>query len=522
MIAAMDDGWEIVGEARDGYEALELLGSVTPDVLLTDIRMPRMDGIQLQQLALERLPNLFCVVISGYDEFTYVQQSLRMGVKDYLLKPIEREQLAKVLNKLKAEIEENNRSHSVQLQSFPGEQNQIHQHVREHLIEGFLRGNVQENDLKLLQRIGLDFDLPYYLCMVIKLDKYSVDRERYYQTDPSLFQLYIQQFVQEILEKRAKVYCFVLSDTEVVALINLPDTSMSVESLMEAADVIRIQIKSFSKITVTIGVGGAVAGVQSIPRTFNEAQIALLYRLIVGGNTVLPYQHITADRQLRNNFKKWSWEAMEQSINEGNTGETVRRVESVITELCQQTGNPEVIHQQICKLLLYYYEQSAELGIAEQWLGDKDIRTVLFDICAISSREELIEECSRLLGSLTSCIADGQLQVESDPIEKSIRYLEKQFARPITLKDVADHVFLSPAYFSTIFKQRTGTTLIERLTEIRMEEAKKRLTYSDEKIAFIAETTGFANLRHFNRVFKSETGKSPKDFRSQVRSRGHI
>jgi two-component system response regulator YesN len=516
IISELSEDWEIVGEARDGYEALDMLEQLKPDVLLTDIRMPRMNGIQLQQIAREQFPDLQVIVISGYDDFTYVQQSLRQGASDYLMKPIEREELTSLLKRLKNELK--NRIERTPLQSSHKENNEIRQHVIEHLIEGFLRGTVHRSELDLLRRIGVDFDLPYYTCLVIKLDKDSVDQDRYKRADPSLFQLYIQQFIQEILSQRVKAFSFVWSDTDVVTLINLPDEDTSMSNLVKMAESIRRQIKSFSNITVTIGVGSVVAGVESISKSYNEAEIALLYRLIVGGDKVLEYKHTAIDNHFKKDTKKWSWEALEHSINEGKTEETKQRLESVISDLCQHAKNPETVHQQICKLLIHYYELAEGIGIAKQWLETKDIRTVLSEVCSISSREELIEACQELLGRLTLCISGGDVHLETDPIEKSVRYLVRHFHEPVTLKDVADKVFLNPAYFSSLFKQRTGKTFVERLTEIRIEEAKRRLSYTDDKVIVIADKTGFANIRHFNRVFKRETNMSPKAFRDHVGS----
>ncbi|EXX88484.1 hypothetical protein BG53_00245 [Paenibacillus darwinianus] len=515
MIAAWDKDWDVVGAAKDGIEALERLEELRPDAVLTDIRMPRMDGLQLQKIAKERFPEIASVVISGYEDFAYVQQSMRHGSKDYLLKPVEREELGRVLDQLKAEL----------LQRTPEpvsaeERNEdmlIRQHVTEHVASGLLQGSVHPEDMKLLQRIGIDFDQPYFTCLVIKLDKDSVDRERYSHADPSLFQLYIQQFVQEVLDNRASGLCFVISDTEVVALVNLADERESKIELLEIAASIRRQIRSLSNITVTIGIGTVVEGAQSIPRAYHEAGIALLYRLIVGGDKVLDYEQTAKENQFKSGIKKWSWEALEQAINEGKTDEVKSIVETVIQDLCRIAQTPEAVHQQICKLLIHYYELAEDLGITKQWLRQTDIRTLLFDICSISAIDELVEECRKLLGRLTAGIAARGRNAERDPIEQSVRYLERHYREPVTLKEAADRVFLNQAYFSSLFKQRTGTTFVERLTELRVAEAKRRIAMTDEKIAVIAEGTGFLNLRHFNRVFKNETGFTPKDYRERVK-----
>ncbi|RCW47625.1 hypothetical protein DFP97_108249 [Paenibacillus prosopidis] len=118
-----------------------------------------------------------------------------------------------------------------------------------------LRSSVNEADLELLRTIGIHFKWPYFTCLVIKLDKNSVDSERYNRADPSLFQLYIQQLVQEVLSRRANGFCFVMSETEVVALLNIPDQHKAMHDVKEIGETIRRQITSLSNMTVTIGIG---------------------------------------------------------------------------------------------------------------------------------------------------------------------------------------------------------------------------------------------------------------------------
>jgi two-component system response regulator YesN len=521
MITALDPEWNVVGDAKDGYEALDLLAKLRPDAMLTDIRMPRMDGIQLQKIAREQFPELQCVVVSGYEDFTYVKQSMRHGAKDYLMKPVEREELGRLLEQLKGEAAHQTKPEPQTVPLHMREDRRSRERVTEHWIGALLRDQVSQADLRMLEEIGIDFQDPYFTCMVIKLDKESVESDRYEQADPSLFQLYIQQFVQEMIDRRLKGFSFVFSDSEVVAVLNMPDQDASKQKLFELAESIRLQIKSLSNLTVTIGIGQLTTSAEALPKSYQEAEIALLYRLVVGGDKVLAYEQVVQGRTGPAEAQKWSWLPLEQAINEGKTSEIEGRVTEAVTGLCRQSPNPETVHQHLCKLLIHYYELSQEWGLTKAWLGEKDIRTLLFEVCSISSSDELTGLCCRLFSTLTACIANGNSGSQHDPVAKSLRYLERHYHEPLTLTEVADVVFLNPAYFSTLFKQRTGTSFIERLTALRVDAAKQRLATTNDKIAAVAEQTGFANIRHFNRVFKNETGVSPKEYRDAVKSRGN-
>lgn len=514
IIAELDSDWNIVGEAKDGYEALQLIEELQPDAILTDIRMPRMNGIQLQQLTRERFPNLLCVVISGYDDFSYVQQSMRQGASDYMMKPIEREELSKVLVMLKEKLAQ---QQTIMKQKSYREENQIHQHVSEYLVTGLLRGTANPGDLELLKSIGIEFKWPFFTCMVIKLDKNSVANERYNQADPSLFQLYIQQLVQEIINRRVQGHCFIMSETEVAALLNIPNSLKAMLDIVELGETIRRQVTTLSNMTVTIGLGGAKEGMQGISSAYGEAEIALLHRLIIGGDKVIVYSETAKDERFTIEMIAGIWDRLTKAINEGQC-ELVEQTTAVfVSELCRYARTPETVHQQMCKLLIHYYEWAGKIGIIKEWLGTKDMKTVLLDICSLSSREELIEQSGQLLIRLTKCMLARKVQLdqEQDPIEKSIQYMEKHYAEPLNLKEVADSIYLSAAYFSTLFKQKTGKSFIERLSEMRIAEAKQRMLHSDEKLAVIAEQTGFSNVRHFNRVFRSVTGMSPSQYRDR-------
>lgn len=519
MIEASPGSWQVAGEAKDGYEALELVESLKPDVLLTDIRMPRMDGLQLIRIAKERFPKLLVIVLSGFDEFTYLQQSLRHGVRDYLMKPVEREELFKTLDKLEGELA---KSHSAPelYAAEPADARMIRQHVSEHLVAGLLKGYVNESDLALLGRIGVTFREPYFACMIIKLDKDALDQERYEKADPSLFQLYIQQIVQELLDQRAKGFSFILSETEVVALVNLASPAETTDPLTELSETIRRRMISLSRLTVTIGLGRIVDGFKEIPQSFQEAKIAQLHRLIVGGDRVISYARVKkgGEETTWGIVPELPFDLLQSSIQEGKPEQTKQYASAFITILCSQAKSPEIIHQQICKLLIHGYEEAEKLSLTANWLGDKTIQAVLLEICSLTSRLELMDCCSAYLGRLAECFAHGQRHTDNDPIEKVIRYVNQHYKQPLSLTQVAEKVFLNPAYLSSLFKQRTGTSLVEYWTDLRVNDAKKRLVSSNEKVTVIAESTGFGNIRHFNRVFKSVTGLAPNDYREQARS----
>jgi two-component system response regulator YesN len=509
MITGMNGEWQVVGEACDGYDALDQILQHEPDFLLTDIRMPGMDGLQLQQIVREQFPHIQSIVLSGYDDFGYVQHSLRMGAKDYLTKPIDREELEAALMRLKTKWLEEKKHRHQELY----ENKQMKSRISRHILMNALQGNIQIEELRLLEKAGIRLNEGRFYCVIIKLDRESINNERYRRAEPSLFQLYIQQFVQETIDAEMKGYAFVLSDAEVAAILNTGHEDNAIEEVIQLCEEIRKRIRRLSSLTITIGIGTPSQDWHHLCHSYNEAQIALLHRLIQGGDRVFYYGRLHEQRMIGEKRIKIAWKEIEQYVHEGRTEDTRKSVQAMISELCSSAENPETIQQQVCKLMIQFYELAASLSIEKEWLEYKDIRTILFELCSISSRSELIETCQNRLGKLSGIIGKKNMRVETDPIVKAMEFIEKNYNKHITLNMAAEQVFLNPAYFSSLFKSRTGKTFIEYLTGIRLDEARKLILHTNDKIHVIADRTGFINIRHFNRVFKNEMKMTPKQYK---------
>ncbi|CAN7545922.1 response regulator [Paenibacillus sp. LjRoot153] len=508
MITDMQSDWIVLDEATDGAEALEKIEELQPDLIITDIKMPRLDGIQLQYIVKERYPHISCVVMSGYNDFQYARESLRLGAKDYLMKPFQREELYALLAKLQEEWLTEKRPNKSN-----GMDQQVQNQMRQHVLAGLLTGNVHHGEAELLDNVGIQFPHAYISCLIAKLDRDSVTDERYYQLNPSLFSIYIQQFIQEILNKSFKGYVFIHHESEVVALINHEDVATINAEIEQLTNRIRKEIRVQSNFTLTFGLGSPAKDLESISKSYKEAGLALLYRLVIGGDRLLSNEIVAEMKKEKHDWHAADWHSLNQFIQEGDLANVKQQASLYVTKLCQQWKDPEIIHQQICKMLLHFYELAVNLAVVKQWLQNTDVKQVLVDIYSYSSSKELIERCQKLLGDLTVCIGNRQKKMVTSPVEIVVRYVEEHYAESITLNTMAEIVYLSPSYLSSLFKSKQGQSFIDFLTEKRIEKAKSLLLYSDEKIQVISDSTGFTNIRHFNRVFKTITNRTPSEFR---------
>ncbi|GGN94140.1 response regulator [Saccharibacillus kuerlensis] len=513
LIGISDTGWEVVGEAKDGLQALEEIERLKPELVITDIRMPKLDGIGLQEQIRERYPEIRCFVLSGYNDFRYAQSSLRYGARDYLLKPIDKEELYRVLNQVERELllKERQQRELRPARRMPADLAE----ERERLLDGLVRGELPHARRGQLREAGIEFEHGVY-CLVAELDKDSIEPLRYERQEAELFSLYIRQFLEESLAGRSAGFVFRHGESAVALL----DAAVSDESRAEVAELARqiaARIRRDANLTITIGIGSGVHGVEEASKSYSEARIALLYRLTSGGNRVLLYEDPPRQEAGAGKTPLTNRSYLEQALLEGQEGDLGERVREGIEQLCGSGAGPAVIHEQICRMLLEAYGLAADHGLQDEWPEGRDIGGTLQQALALSSRAELSEYCAGLLRSLQALIKKDDRNGIPHAVDRVVRHIEKHYAEPITLGSMAEMVYLNASYLSSLFKNRLGRSFVEILTEVRVREASKRLLHTDDKIASIAYEAGFSNIRHFNRVFKAETGRTPKEFRESLR-----
>ncbi|MEJ8305613.1 response regulator [Saccharibacillus sacchari] len=513
LIGTSGKEWEVVGEAKDGLEALEEIERLKPELVITDIRMPRLDGIGLQEQIRERYPDMSCFVLSGYSDFRYAQSSLRYGARDYLLKPVDKEELYRVLDQVERELLQKDMQREKRL---PAQMPvSASSEERERLLDGLVRGELPHARPGEMRRAGIEFERGIY-CLVAELDKDSVEPTRYEQQEAELFSLYIRQFVEEALAGVRAGFVFRRGES-VVALLDAEVSAESREDIAGLARHIAAKIRREGNLTITVGIGGGVHGIEEASKSYGEAKIALLYRLTSGGNRVLLYEDPPRQETPSAKTPLTHRGYLEQALLEGGDDDLGERIREGIEQLCGSAVSPGVIHEQVCRMLLEAYGLAVDRGLQGDWPEGRDIGGVLQGALAISSRTELAAYCAGLLRSLQALIRRGDEGGGMHAVDKIVRHIEEHYAEPITLGSMAERVYLNASYLSSLFKTRLGRSFVEILTAVRVREASKRLLHTDDKIASIAYETGFSNIRHFNRVFKAETGRTPKEFRETLR-----
>lgn len=496
-------GFEFCGEATDGEMALPLLRAARPDVLITDIKMPFMDGLQLSKLARERMPWMKIVILSGHDEFEYAQQAINLGVTDYLLKPVTAQKLQETLMKLAAQLDQEQKEQE-NLRKLQEQVEENRAALRERLLLKLVVGAISPTEaIEQGQMLGLDLAARYYLVVILKIEL----RDRTEQFDYDEYRRALDG-ISALAETDPDVF-FLKKDFDDLILIL---KGAAPETLEEERDVLVDEIRKVTADTryqVTASAGTVQTRIADICQSFVEALVNIQNHPgegKIGENQVLA----------RAELLKVDKAAVEDYLRCGTRDEFDAFFDAYIRPLGESALKSELIKNYVfVDVVLAAARLVNDLG------GDIDrvipelnsIETLLTDIRTI---EQLREQAFKILSGALA-FRDSQRSGQSKNLVRVAKeYMESHFVDPeLSLNEVASRVNLSASHFSVVFSQETCQTFKEYLTEIRIKKAKELLRTTSLRASDIAYQVGYNDPHYFSSVFKKNTGLSPIEFRAQ-------
>jgi len=499
------NGFEFCGEASDGEMALPLLRAAQPDVLITDIKMPFMDGLQLSKIVRERMPRVKIIILSGHDEFEYAQKAIGLGITDYLLKPVTVQKLQSVLQKLTAQLDQE-RKEQDNLKKLREEVEDNRATRREKLLFNLVVGAVSPMDaIEKGQLLGLDLSARLYLVVVVKIE--LGDRTEQYDHDE--YQQ-IQRVLTGLAEKNPDI--FVLKrDWGDLILIMKGNTT---EYLEEERDLLLVEIRQVlakTRYKLTIGVGASKDRIADIRQSFVEA-LMNIQNPIRGNDGSGLNQAVD-----RTELLKLDKSAIDDYLRFGSKDQFDEFFNVYIGPLGETALKSALIKNYIfVDVILATAKLVNELG-GEIDKVIPELNSIEAILSNVKSVEQLREQACKILSVglvYRDSRPNGQHQ---NLIRQAKEYMEQRYTDPdLTLNDVAARANLSPSHFSSVFSQETSQTFKEYLTEIRINKAKELLRMTTLRSTDIAYQVGYNDPHYFSSVFKKNTGVSPIEFRSQV------
>ncbi|GAA4839520.1 hypothetical protein GCM10023310_16660 [Paenibacillus vulneris] len=520
-------GFEVADTAENGKEAMEQIERWTPDVVVTDIRMPFMDGMQLSEWIRSKYPTTKIIILTGYDEFEYAQKAVKMHIDEYVLKPFSAQELIQALVKIRQLIdEETARKKNVQT---------LQEHYRQSLPvlrEVFLgslihrklpKGEIEEKALNY--HVALQGDV--FLVSVLSMDNPEMQGDEAraasqslkYSKDNELKLFAILNISEEIVSKHQAGIVFLHNGNLVLLSTSKEETDKEavMKRTLPALEEIRQSIEKYLKLTVTIGVGTVVSDITDVSYSYSDAVLALDYRVVLGNNRIICIDDVETRQVEKLRFDELKEHSLIRCIKVG----TQQEMKELVDELFYGIADTPVSFQDYQIYLLELL--TAILKAAKD--SNADLDSILgsafnpfADIHKMTNPQEakqwILGLCTRIM---TSIVSERQSSYKS-LVDKAKEYTLAHYQdSDISIHKVCSHLHISAGYFSGIFKKETKMTFVNYLMHIRMEAAKELLRTTDLKTFEIAERVGYAEPNYFSFSFRKHVGVSPKEYKSSSR-----
>ena len=512
------EGFQFVGEASDGELAYPLIKQEKPDILITDIRMPFMDGLELSRIVKKELPQIKIIILSGYNEFDYAKTAINIGVTDYLLKPISSAKLLEAVKHVAAMIEKE-QEHARMLERYKKEMEENLQ-MEKHKLWSALASN-QLSTAELLekgQKLGMDFTASAYLVILFKI------MQRGEVTACTREIVEISDQIMERTKSWEKVLAFDRSPDGWAFLIKGQSRTDVEETLEECSTQLHELCQEFPDVEYFGGIGGVVHRLGDIRNSYLEAAKAFAGRFFSEPNRLIRCRdlqgfHGREEEKIdvsKIRSKKSNQELVEKFLKSG----TLEEVDSFLEEYFLDVGNvnyQSLLYRQYVVMDLYFsctdFLRGIDMDVDALPEECRDINVIVSN----TASAEMVREQIGHLFSATLNLRDSHSRKKySALLEEAKAFIRENYQREdMSLNTVAAQVNISPSYFSAIFSGEMGQTFVEYLTSVRLEKARELLMCSSMRTAEIGYEVGYKDSHYFSYIFKKVVGCSPKEYKNR-------
>lgn len=510
-------GFQVAGEAGNGRDALKKVISLNPDIVLLDIEMPVMDGLQTLTSIKEKELNCKVIVLSFHDDFDNVKTAMSIGATEYLLKQkLDPKEILRVLTKAAEEIE-NEIGEKNEICSLKNLANISMKAIRMNLVNDLVKGSI--SDVRIVQRqmdmIKSDLPLESMVVCCLQVDDFQRASEVYPMWNKELLAFSVDNILDEITQKSG-ISLYGRADEKnhfIVCCFSKQTSYLKINHLLfEMLTEIVQNLNKFLNVQVTIGVSTVFNDIQKTSFFCKQAICAANYKFFKGKGRIIHHSEVEKyNNFISNEDRKMYLQKISSCIVQNNL-DAEKILDSIYNELETANVGLDVIKDFNIEIISAITRQLRELNIEDEVFG-----TNIFPyeyIYNLETREDLVT----WLGSALNCVREI-LNVRVAPknyrieIKKAIEYIETNYIKEINVEDVANHININKVYFSQIFKRETGENFTDFLTRIRMEKAKQLITATDNKIYDVAMEVGIGNYRYFTKLFKDTTGLTPMEYR---------
>lgn len=505
-----------MGEAENGREALEIAEKITPDLVITDIKMPFMDGLQLSAELKKITPITKIVILTGFDQFDYAHKAIGLNVTDYVLKPISASDLKEILLKLKLQLDEELakienlealKSHFIK--SLPI--------LKEKFFSTLITNKLTDLEIKEKCRsYSVDFQGNYFAVSKVGFDlnKLKDHAQARFEGEKELLKYAVLNIIADIENEGVKKHAFLHNDNIVLILYSLKtDRDTTCNDFQNLLEEIRLNIEKYLKSTVTLGLGNVVSDLTMLQESWGNANSALDYKVVTGDNRVIWIEDIEPESKNSIVFDDNLERSLESSIKVGTEKEVKEIIDKIFLKILDADASFKDYQIYLLEILTSILKAAKSANVdLTSILGENN--NLFAELYSFQDFTQVIQWFNNISIKIMNNIMQERKDSYEVLVEKAKNFMQDNFKNSeLTIVDVCNHLHISQTYFSLIFKKETKQTFTTYLTSIRMREAKKLLKSTNIKTLVIAREVGYSEPNYFSYCFKKQFGISPSEYR---------
>ena len=506
-----DLGFEVAGSATNGVKALELVEKLQPDVVLTDIKMPYMDGLELSRRLNREYPNIYIMLCTGFDEFEYAKEAVHLEIKEYMLKPVNATELSESLTNLKHTLDRE-REEKLNVKKLNDYFQEVLPKLQSNFFISLIEGRVEKRDYeRFLQAYQVDMKGPLFGCVIFHTSENHVPEGM----NPLLLSMSVEREIKQRLMDQWNCQEFIyMGNTLLILELDAED---EITQITDACDRFCRWAYRIMGAVVTAGIGTVCDSLYEISLSYERAREAVSYRVLYGTKRAINIGEIVPKEQIKPVQSEESrMQMLLRAIRIGDSAEIERAAHEEMEKLHKNTETMSQYNLATMEIVSGFFKFCTDNSLDFNKISG-NMQNIYEKVSQMdeSSLTAWIVQMSETISEKLKCARNSsarRLIVEAQNIVKE-RYMEAD----ISLDEVCAVLGVSNSYFSSVFKKEAGKSFISYLTDYRMDIAAEMILNTDEKSYTIAEKVGYLDANYFSYVFKKKFGVSPSKYRASVK-----
>lgn len=516
-----DLGLTICGEAKNGKDAIEKVQLLHPDIIIVDINMPIMDGFEFVQNLKDKGIESKVIIISGYSEFDYAKQAVEIGAHNYILKPVNEEELINTLCGIKKVIEKETNI-QIEIDRLKRQLKDKADMKKDKLLNELLQGTLNKDEkeiIKKAQYLNNNIDSEYYL--VVTMELYNEKSRDWNNEDKQIYEFAMPNIINEILSEYFNLDICYDNYNRICIIIgtnSIGDKYDFKQLLENKLECLREAVYKQLNLTVTIGVGNIKNTLFDISASYKESLVALKSKLTIGRNKIITYRSLSDCEVKVNLFTSEYRSKLLMNMRMGDEKEVQNLINQIFTEIHQKNIHHEILFMICIEMVSVCLEFIGEIGLSFKKILPHNHLNIIEEIQSMGSIDEIERWMQGVFGDTLDTVKKMRPSRATNLVGEVKKYIKENYHNSeLSIDEISKGLFVNYAHLCSVFKRETGMTINKYLTEFRMNKAKELFDSGNTVVHYVAGRVGYADANYFGKCFKKYYGLAPSRYIENVR-----